>query len=80
DADYLSLNIFSPRKGSILSKTNQIENLAILKKYQRYGNAKFYLRPKYLINRLLHLHSFYEFKNLVSIGYSLWKNILTEKM
>lgn len=73
--DYVSFNIFSPRKYSLLSNQNG-PDVRALSKLINIGYIQFYLRPGYIINRLLKVRTFFELKNLFYMGISLMRNVI----
>lgn len=76
DPDYVSFNIFKPRKGSLLSLKNSSDNIGVLDKHIRRGYIKFYLRPGYLIKRILKMRSLYELNNIFYMGSILCRNLI----
>ena len=48
-----------------------------LDRLQRQALRRFYLRPRYILRRMLNIKSAYELQNLVSGGLSLTKTLLT---
>jgi len=78
--DYVSFNIFYPRKSSWLSQESPPDNLILLQKYIRKGYLQFYLSPFYLAKKLLGIRSLYEFSNLLYMGKMLCRNLVTGRI
>ena len=78
--DYISLNIFSPRKLSSLSLEKSTPNANILNKYIRRAYLKYYLHPRYLLNRLSNMTSLYEFSNVFYMGRTLCRNLVMRRV
>ena len=71
--DYISLNIFAPRKGSKFSnypKANSKKLLKIRNKYYRH----FYLRPRYLFGNMMKTQNISKLFESVAMGFNLLKN------
>ncbi len=78
--DYVSFNIFYPRKSSRLSQEPPPDNLKLLQKYIRKGYLQFYLSPSYLASKLLGIRSVYEFNNLLYMGKMLCRHLVTGRI
>ena len=74
--DYVSFNMFSPRKFTLLSEEKPPADNSILRKYIKKGYLQFYMMPGYLIRRLLNIHSFYELAGLLFMGIRLLVNMV----
>ncbi len=71
EPDYVSFNIYEPRYGSKLSKVLPQIDKKLLEIYRNLGYRKFYLRPKYLLNRIFKAKSLYELINNIYLGIGL---------
>lgn len=78
--DYISFNIFRPRKLSSLSLEKSTPNANVLNKYIRRAYLKYYLHPRYLLNRLSNMTSLHEFSNLFYMGRTLCRNLVLRRV
>jgi len=78
--DYVSFNIFHPRKSSRLSHESPPDNLKLLHKDIRKGYFQFYMSPFYLAKKLMGIRSLYELGNLLYMGKMLCRNLVTGKI
>ncbi|MFC2061701.1 B12-binding domain-containing radical SAM protein [Elusimicrobiota bacterium] len=78
--DYVSYNIYSPRKGSSLAAQAPAGQNSQLRNCINKGYFRFYLRPGYIFSRLSKIRSFYELKNLLYMGKMLASNIIKDRI
>ncbi|MFH1416487.1 MAG: radical SAM protein [Elusimicrobiota bacterium] len=79
DPDYVSFNIFYPRKKTGLAGIRTGCGSVEVEKAVKTAYKRFYCRPSYIIRKILKVRTFYELKNLILTGYGLGKNILSYK-
>ncbi|MCX7716153.1 MAG: radical SAM protein [Endomicrobia bacterium] len=77
---YISFNIFTPRKGSVLSNVVLDERYRkLLKKIVRDMYFRYYFSLKYVFERIVSMRSFYEFLSSVYFGFRLVSRLLSKQ-
>ncbi|MFC2091408.1 B12-binding domain-containing radical SAM protein [Elusimicrobiota bacterium] len=78
--DYVSFNIFRPRKNTFLSSEEKTLGADKIFKSIRNGYLDFYLRPRYLFERISRISTLYELKNIIYNGVILCRNVIMGTM
>jgi anaerobic magnesium-protoporphyrin IX monomethyl ester cyclase len=74
--DYISVNIFRPRRGSTMHGMPPPAQAGRLRAESRRMQAQFYLRPSYLLGQLSRMESLEQFKGMTKDGFGLmWRTL-----